>query len=97
MATLQIKKNILEYPLEFTIWMLKTSISIIHDMHCLPRKQSWSNFGANINFYVKLQILGKNPSSSFIIREWPKQNLPTILRNIDNFPPGAFYSAPHYN
>ena len=28
-----------------------------------------------------------------IVREWPK-NTPTILRNLDNFLPGAFYSTP---
>ena len=31
-----------------------------------------------------------------IIKEWPK-NTPPILRNLDNFPPGAFYSTPPYN
>ena len=32
-----------------------------------------------------------------IIREWPKNNLapqPPILRNLDSFPSGAFYSTP---
>ena len=33
----------------------------------------------------------KNPQVHLtLIREWPKNNLP-ILRNLENFPPGAFY------
>ena len=44
---------------------------------------------------VKLQILGKNPQINLnIIREWSKNNLPPHLRNLYNFPPGAFYSIP---
>lgn len=36
---------------------------------------------------------GNNSSSSFnyCVTERP-QNTPSVLRNIDNFPPGAFYS-----
>ena len=42
----------------------------------------------------KLQILGKKTLQVhlIIIREWPKNNPPPILRNLDNFSPGAFYS-----
>ena len=44
--------------------------------------------GSNCKFWEK------NPQIYLIIiREWPKNNLPT-LRNLDNFPPGAFYSIP---
>ena len=44
---------------------------------------------------VELKILGKNSSNSFVIREWPKNNpLPSILINLDNFPPNAFYLTP---
>ena len=40
-----------------------------------------------------MQILGKKPQVHLIIvREWP--NLPPILRNLDNFPHGTFYSTP---
>ena len=43
---------------------------------------------------VKLQILGKNSQVHLIIiREENDLNTP-ILRNLDNFPPGAFYSTP---
>ena len=36
----------------------------------------------------------KNPEVySIIIKEWLKNN-PSILRNLDNFAPGAFYSPP---
>ena len=38
---------------------------------------------------------GKNPQIRLIIiREGPKIPPPPILRNFDNFPPGAFYSTP---
>ena len=52
---------------------------------------------------VKLQILGKKTTQVHltIIRELPKNTPPpTILRNLDNSPPGAFYSTlppPPYN
>ena len=37
---------------------------------------------------------GKNPQVLLIItRECPKNNPPPILRNLDNFPPGTFYST----
>ena len=46
---------------------------------------------------VKLQILGKKTTQVHltIIRELPKNTPPppTILRNLDNSPPGAFYST----
>ena len=35
----------------------------------------------------------KNPQVLIIIREGPKNN-PLILRNLDNFLPGTFYSTP---
>ena len=36
----------------------------------------------------------KPPQAHLIImRKWPENN-PLILRNLDNFPPGAFYSTP---
>ena len=42
----------------------------------------------------KLKILGKNLQVHLnIIRELPR-NDSSILRNLDNFPPGAFYSTP---
>ena len=43
---------------------------------------------------VKLQILRKNSQVHLIVREENDLNTP-ILRNLDNFPPGAFYSTPH--
>ena len=58
--------------------MLK--ITLLFTLSCNCRE------GANCKF------LGKNPQVHLIIiREWPKTN-PPILRNLDNFPPGAFYS-----
>ena len=45
------------------------------------------------------KFLRKNPQVHLIIlREWPERPKndppPPILRNLDNFPPGAFYSNP---
>ena len=43
----------------------------------------------------RISILGVNLIIIYlnIIREWPK-NTPSILRNLDNFPPGASYLTP---
>ena len=46
--------------------------------------------GSNCKFW------GKNPQVHLvIIRQWPKNTPhPPILGNLDNFPPGVFYSTP---
>ena len=44
---------------------------------------------------IKLQVLGKKPSSSFdYYKRMTQKHLSPILRNLDNFPPGVFYSTP---
>ena len=45
---------------------------------------------------INLQIFGKKTPQVhlIIIREWPKNNPLSILRNLDNVFPGAFYSTP---
>ena len=43
---------------------------------------------------IKLQILGKNPSSSLNYYKKMTKNSSPILRKPDNFPPGGFYSTP---
>ena len=42
---------------------------------------------------VKWQILGKNTQVHLIIiRKWPKNTpSPHFIKNLDNFPPGAFH------
>ena len=52
--------------------------------------EAWGGGGwANCKFLGK-----KHKVYLIIIREWPKHNPPLILRYLDNFPPGAFYSDP---
>ena len=44
--------------------------------------------------YLQERVGTKNPQVHLIIKkELPKNTLP-ILRNLGNFPPGAFYSIP---
>ena len=65
----------------------------------------WSNYLTHYSFVhncstdggrgVNCKFLGKNPQVHLIIiREWPNNTPPPILRNLDTFPPGTFYSTP---
>ena len=48
---------------------------------------------------IKLQIFWEKTLQVHLIitREWTKNNPPPILRNLDNFSPGTFYSIPPPN
>ena len=53
-------------------------------------------FSGSFSWSSNCQFRGKNAQVHLInTKEWPKNNHP-ILRNLDNFPSGAFYSnSPH--